>query len=90
MPSSNEADWRLAGQERYLTGAVFQLRRYSPPSADWDHDHCEFCWVKFSSPPNNGEIDEGYVTSDGKHWVCQGCFRDFRERFSFSDQPALS
>ena len=41
-------DWRLRGQERYLTGREFVWREYTAPRPDWDHDHCEFCWAKFS------------------------------------------
>jgi hypothetical protein len=72
-------DWRLQGQERYLTNAKFVRRIYVPPSPSWDHDHCEFCGAKVSL--NEGDLREGYVTLDGKHWICDVCFNDFKERF---------
>lgn len=46
-----EDDWRRCGQEEYLQGATLQRKRYREWSERWDHDHCEFCWTKFS----NGE-----------------------------------
>jgi hypothetical protein len=75
------SDWRLQGQERYLTGAKLLRRKYALQSASWDHDHCEFCGAKFSL--NEGDLHEGYVTLDGKHWICDGCFNDFRDRFGW-------
>lgn len=42
MDAPGKDDWRLAGQDRYLTGATFTTSSYKPPSPDWDHDHCEF------------------------------------------------
>jgi hypothetical protein len=44
----NEDDWRLLGQEAYLTGVPFLFRRWSSDNPDWDHDRCVFCWAKFS------------------------------------------
>jgi hypothetical protein len=29
-----------------LLGVDLVWRQYLPPSADWDHDHCELCWAK--------------------------------------------
>ena len=49
MGSSDAEDWRLSGQEKYLTGAEFVFRAYEPPWPGWDHDRCEFCWSKFSA-----------------------------------------
>ena len=43
-------DWRLSGQERYLTGVSLQWADWHPPRPEWDHDHCEFCWAKFVDP----------------------------------------
>lgn len=76
-------DSRLAGQERYLKDAVLRRSKYEPPSPDWDHDHCEFCWEKFMQSANGDVLNEGYVTEDGKHWICPTCFTDFREMFGF-------
>jgi len=40
-------DWRRAGQEKYLTGAVLTRKRYQACSGNWEHEHCAFCWRKF-------------------------------------------
>lgn len=74
-------DWRLTGQERYLKNVKLRWSRYAPPSETWDHDHCSFCWERFS----NSEVSlrEGYCTLDEYHWICKKCFEDFKCMFSW-------
>ncbi len=74
-------DWRLNGQEKYLSGETLHLRKMTPSRKDWDHEHCEFCWEKIS--PNDGDIHEAYTTSDEYYWICPECFEDFKETFDF-------
>jgi hypothetical protein len=74
-------DWRLQGQEKYLLGALLSRKKYTKPRPDWDHDHCSFCWKKFSDVP--GEANEGYTTADGYYWICDECFADFKEMFDW-------
>jgi len=80
----DDSDWRLQGQEAYLLGAALRRRRYAPPRADWDHDHCEFCSAKFMDADLPDALREGYATSDGYRWICDRCFEDFRARFGWS------
>ena len=40
-------DWRRRGQEQYLRNARLTLKRYQVLTAQWEHEHCEFCWHKF-------------------------------------------
>jgi ribosomal protein S18 acetylase RimI-like enzyme len=83
-------DWRLRGQERYLQGATLQWRRYRPPSATWDHDHCEFCWQKFMAEPWPKTQQEAYVTTNGQErWICAACYADFREQFAWRLAPPV-
>ena len=83
--SSSGADPRLTGQEGYLAGAILVRKRYQPYRDDWEHDHCAFCWKKFSDPD-----DEGYTTTEqdptgaNYHWVCTSCFEDFKQRFGWT------
>ena len=77
-------DWRISGQDRYLAGAMFQFRSYETPRPGWDHDHCDFCWSKFCAEKNGDCLNEGFVTLDGKHWVCRPCFEEFRNLFHFA------
>jgi hypothetical protein len=77
---TSEKDWRLRGQEKYLTGVCLVHRRYQPV-ADNDHDHCAFCWAKFMVANRPDLLHEGYATADSSHWICDRCFDDFRERF---------
>jgi hypothetical protein len=72
-------DWRLQGQERYLAGVRLYWRKYEDIRKEQNHDHCEFCWRKFSLAPE--DLNEGYTTQDAYHWVCRDCFEDFGHLF---------
>ena len=75
-------DWRLRGQERFLSGKTLYLRKWRSPEKDWDHDHCQFCWEKFSDSPDT--LHEGYTTEDNRHWICPTCYNDFKEMFQWN------
>jgi hypothetical protein len=79
----NESDWRLMGKEKYLQDRTFVWKKYVPPSAKWDHDHCEFCLRKFTVQELPDSLHEGYTTEDNYHWICAECFADFRQRFNW-------
>ena len=85
---ADESDWRLMGQERYLTGVVLVRCRYCRPqhNSNWDHDHCAFCWAKFMIEDFPDVLHEGYCTKDEYHWICAQCFADFRDLFGWSVQ----
>lgn len=74
-------DWRRRGQESYLAGRILIEQRYQPYREGWDHDHCEFCWGKFSLSP--GDLHAGYSTEDSYHWVCPDCYEDFKDEFNW-------
>lgn len=80
---AEESDWRLQGQEAYLRGATL-VRRHYRATATNDHDHCQFCWAKFMEADFAGVLREGYATPDGYRWICETCFRDFRELFGWN------
>ena len=82
--NSTPDDWRLRGQERYLQDAAFFRRRFQKLGPNSDHDHCAFCWEKFSEGDIPDTTVEGYTTADRDHWVCDACFTDFRERFRWT------
>lgn len=80
-------DWRYINGE-HLKGKTFAFKEYIPLNIDNDHDHCEFCWDKFSRTIDDA-LKEGYQTilieSDFKiktpkkdAWVCKECFNDFK------------
>ena len=63
---------------------VLHWRSYRQRSAERDHDHCEFCWAKFALAALLPDaLHAGYTTEDEYRWICEGCFNDFRERFSW-------
>lgn len=78
-------DWRLTDQEEYLMGAKLYYLKFSPYSAEWNHEHCEFCWATFSL--HEDDEHEGYCTTpdNGRdaRWICRNCFHDFKEHFSW-------
>jgi transposase-like protein len=74
-------DWRLMGQEKYLSGVALHLETYKKNSENWDHDHCSFCTEKFMEA--EGFLREGYTTADHKRWVCRECYGDFKELFEW-------
>jgi hypothetical protein len=38
------------GQEQYLPGVTLTWKRYQALRADWEHEHCVFCFHKFLDP----------------------------------------
>ena len=79
-----EQDWRLRGQEEYLKGAELCRKHYVRYSDSWDHDHCEFCWVKFAEEDLIPDaLHEGYATTDNYRWICEQCFEDFKDQFEW-------
>jgi hypothetical protein len=87
---SDSSDWRLQGQERFLKGVDLCRRAYRryTKNPDWDHDHCSFCWAKFSVEDQPDAVHEGYCTLDEYRWICDECFEDFKERFGWRVVPA--
>jgi hypothetical protein len=85
-----EGDWRLQDQDRYLSGVRLRWANWWPYRPDWDHDHCAFCWAEISDQPldDHTEYDAAWVTDDDYHWICPGCFEDFRERFKWVVEAA--
>ena len=47
---ATQDDWRRRGQEQYLRRARLTVKRYQALSAQWEHEHCEFCWHNFLDP----------------------------------------
>ena len=75
---TEENDWRLTGQERYLQGAALTWKRYHARSETWEHEHCAFCWAKFMDPDFSDAyrqhiaehpdvLTEGYTTTAEHH-----------------------
>jgi len=83
----DKGDWRLQGQETYLKGITLYLKTYTRYSETWDHDHCEFCWAKFTED-HPDTLQEGYTTEDEYHWVCKKCFEDFKDMFGWEAAEA--
>jgi len=78
---TDETDWRLTNQAKYLNGVALSRKTWVQRRPDWDHDHCAFCWAEFAASDGPGILHEGYTTPDEHHWICSGCFADFREQF---------
>ena len=78
-------DWRLQGQEKYLTGVKLIRTPFAPLSKTWDHEHCDFCFATFSD--YDGDLHEGYCTEPSNtatsKWICPECYADFKEYFGW-------
>lgn len=83
MSNNNETndknDWRYTGQDKYLDNVQLEWSRFDKSVRD--HDHCEFCFSKFSD--NEGDLHEGYCTLDKYHWICPKCYEDFKHMFNW-------
>jgi hypothetical protein len=86
---TSDSDWRLQGQESYLLGVTLVRREYRayPENPKWDHDHCEFCFAKFSEMSSSETVQAGYSTPDEYRWICPTCFTDFKGRFNWIVAP---
>jgi hypothetical protein len=76
-------DWRLQGQEKYLYGIQLIWKQYKRYSQTRDHDHCEFCWAKFMEENGPNILHEGFATVDNYRWVCKKCYEDFKVMFNW-------
>ncbi len=75
-------DWRLVNQKEYLMNAQLTKSEYKAIGDYSDHEHCAFCWDKFSE--NDEDLSAGYRTKDGRYWICEECFNDFKDEFNFT------
>ena len=71
-------DWRIRNQMEYLYQVELVKTNYHKKSKEWEHEHCEFCWVKFD---DEGII--GYSARNGYYWICEDCFNDFNNMFDW-------
>ena len=74
-------DWRINNQMDYMFRARL-LHTTFAESSRGDHEHCEFCFLMFSNAAE--DLHVGYCTLDHYRWLCEGCFRDFKEPFQWS------
>jgi len=82
-----EKDWRLTNQADYLMNVSLHWAQYRRYSERWGHDHCEFCWTKFSELQESEDLRSGYVTENNYHWICEKCFEDFKGQFEWTVGP---
>lgn len=113
------SDWRLNGQEEYLSDATLykvsfpefwkaayrdkniffkKIEQYAKRHVEttksgyeflegekiqhfW-HEHCEFCFEKAMTDKQC----KFYCTEDMYRWVCENCFRDFKEKFNWQEK----
>lgn len=75
-----ESDWRITNQKSYLESKKIKRSKFQRTERS-DHEHCEFCWEKFSE--YDGTLHEGFCTLDKYYWICEECFNDFRSEFKW-------
>ncbi len=75
------ADWRYHGADEYLMNATLIHASYRESEFS-HHEHCTFCWKRFSeSMP--GDERFGYVCrKNGEdYWICATCYNDLKSFF---------
>ena len=74
----------MNGQEEYLKDCTLKRTPYVRRSERNDHEHCEFCWMKFSE--YEGDLREGCVTTANgqEYWICPKCCKDFKRLFGWT------
>lgn len=73
-------DWRLNGQEKYLSKVKLKRISFSDrQNKSTDHEHCAFCWEKISEYPDT--LHNAYCTENEYHWICEVCYDDFKDKF---------
>lgn len=86
-------DWRLIsgpviGMEDRLKHIPLYRIPFQPLSENWDHEHCMFCWAKFSLREDC--LQEGCCTMPrnqrGACWICPDCYGDFKEMFGWKPE----
>ena len=87
MPAQD--DWRRQGQEKYLKGINLVWKKYTQYRDGWDHDHCEFCGARFMVSDGPDEITEGYTSEDNYRWICNQCYKDFRDEYDWNLKNAV-
>ena len=78
---NQENDSRLLPSHECLQGLTLVHQPWKPANPKNNHDHCEFCWNKFSYYADC--LHTGYSTEDCESWICEVCFEDFKERFQW-------
>ena len=83
---TDDSDWRLMGQESWLSGRPLRWAEWFSYRPGWDHDHCAFCSSEIAATKSDHvDFTAGYVTADDNYtWVCEPCFADFRDRFGWT------
>lgn len=75
-------DWRITNQFEYLYKVKLRHIAYQQSSENWEHEHCCFCFDKFSLTIHNA-LKVGYCTLDQYFWICENCFNDFKSEFEW-------
>jgi len=70
------------GEEQYLKEVRLLFIKYISAGLERAYDHCEFCGAKFSIKGENLKI--GYTTEDYYYWICEGCYKDFKNEINGS------
>ncbi|PID94749.1 MAG: hypothetical protein CSA95_02315 [Bacteroidetes bacterium] len=75
-------DCRYQNQDKYLQGLKILFIPYKSKTEN-DHDHCEFCWGKFSSVIL-GAFNEGWTDENQYRWIGNKCFQDFKVKLKLA------
>lgn len=63
------------GSTCQYTGQQYDPEKFEMVKDGWTHDHCDICFQKISSIPDQGDPN-GY-TRDNNDWICNDCYELF-------------
>lgn len=75
-------DWRYAGQDKGHLNAVWSWGNWRSDNPNNDHDHCEYCWAKFSARGGD-DLIQGWHDEGCQRWICDNCFQVFATHFQY-------
>ncbi len=74
--------WYILESRRkdYLHNKTLYRRDY--PCRAGEHEHCEFCWARFSALPE--DLHGGYYEPQSESWLCPDCVEQFSDLFGWT------
>ena len=82
----SEKEWYIEIYENneYLHHKVLKKVQFGLPYSHSDHEHCAHCWAKISN--FEGDYHYGYFEPISKDWICEGCFREYKDLYGWSEE----
>lgn len=81
-----QEDWRIMGQEGYLKDKKLQHMKFNRAMCTEDNDQCDFCYSLLDG--DNQDASYAYFEPITKSWICERCYKDFKDHFNWITEEA--